>query len=69
MQKIGEFMGVGDDAFQIASDYARQAKGSEFSDNYDKWRKAMSPSDQRVYEAVAGPCLTFYGYERKKSEL
>ena len=64
MQKIGEFMGV-DNPLEIASAYAQESESSEFNTNYDKWRKAMSPSDQRVYEAVAGRCLTAYGYERK----
>ena len=33
------------------------------SNRVERWRKEMSASDLRVFEAVAGPILTDLGYE------
>lgn len=32
--------------------------------NTEKWRTRMSSRDQRLFEAIAGDCLTRYGYPR-----
>ena len=38
------------------------------TDNTGKWRSGMSKRDLRVFEAVAGPTLEQYGYERALSD-
>ena len=63
IDEMGRFLGIADRA-TIKTQYEQVAQRSEMKQNFDKWRNAMSPSDQIVFEAVAGDVLTHYGYER-----
>ncbi len=33
------------------------------ADNFNKWRHALTPPQQRLYEQIAGDVLAGYGYE------
>jgi hypothetical protein len=47
---------------QMLDRVAAQIRGELKADNFDKWKKKMSPRDRETFEAIAGAELKHYGY-------
>ncbi|MFM7163325.1 MAG: sulfotransferase family protein, partial [Planctomycetaceae bacterium] len=47
---------------QMLDRAAAQIRSELKAENFDKWKKKMSPRDRETFEAIAGPELKYYGY-------
>lgn len=63
IRELIQFLGVQDADGVLTDRLAQRIEGDVRSDNYDKWRKKMSPEQIRLFERLAGGTLAECGYD------
>lgn len=63
LAELVEFLRVGNPDGRLVEQLTSRVVADVRSDNYDKWRKKMTPGQVRQFDAIAGGTLAQYGYD------
>lgn len=63
-----KFLQVEDPDGTLVEQLSQRVEKDVRSDNFDKWRKKMTPAQVRRFDAIAGATLAKYGYDTTNSQ-
>jgi len=68
-ERIIQFLRIDDAGGRLLDDIERRAARELKANNFDKWKKALTPRQQLEFDRIGGDLLAEYGYETTSTEV